>query len=496
MPERFDYVIVGAGVAGCVLANRLSAPADVSVLLLEAGPWDHDPRVTRPNAWHELLGGAYDWRYRTEPQPHLGGRELAWPRGRVIGGSGALNAMVHIRGNTYDFDNWGKWGGPDWSADRLLPRFQAIEAPSAIGVAELAEPHPFSAAFVSAAVARGLPANPDFNGDRQDGVGFYRTTRRGTARDHTAQVYLRPALSRPNLTVRAGATVLRVETTGDRVTSVTYVQDGTVTTVGCDREVVLSAGTVATPHLLMLSGIGDPAELLPLGIPVAHDLPGVGQNLHDHIQVSVSFSTAIGYPISPESNLGEAGGFLRTRPGLPAPDLQLSFAPMLNLNNASALGNGFTIGPAVTRPESRGELTLRSADVRHPPRIQPNYLSSPADLDVLVDGVGLALELADTEPLKQFRTNDAPALPAGAGRDQIERYVRDNAETQFHPVGTCRFGDDELAVVDPALRIRGLDGLRVADASVIPAVPTGNIQAAVVVIAEIAAELIAEQTSQ
>jgi choline dehydrogenase-like flavoprotein len=493
--EVFDYVIVGAGVAGCVLAYRLTADPSVRVLLLEAGPWGDDHRITTPSAWPDLIGSEYDWRYRTEPQPHLNNRVLDWPRGRLVGGSGAMNAMVYVRGHRFDFDSWAAWGGTEWDADHLLPEFDRIEDPhnGVLCVSEQLKPHPLSAAFIEAAHARGIPFNPDFNLGTQHGVGYYRLTCRDQRRHHTAEAYLRPASDRPNLVVRDGAHVTRLKLRHGRVTGVEYRRAGTAATAWVDREVVLCAGTIGSPQLLLLSGIGPADALREQAIAVQADLAGVGRNLHDHIQLSVSYPTADSYPISATSNLGEAGGFVSSRPGLPADDIQLSFAPMLSLNRGEGRGRGFTIGPAVTRPLSRGYLTLRSANAEQPPRIQPNYLEEPADLNVLVEGVRIVEELAATPPLAGYRS-DGPTFPrvAGTSRRDVERFVRAGAETQFHPVGTCRFGTDELAVVDPRLRVRGVDGLRVADASVVPAVPTGNTQAPVIVVAERAARLIGD----
>ncbi|MFF8907984.1 GMC family oxidoreductase [Streptomyces olivaceoviridis] len=485
---RYDYIIVGAGLAGCVLAHRLSADPGNTVALIEAGPdASADPRVTQPSRWPQLMGSELDWAYVTVPQRHLKGRQIRWPRGRLVGGSSSMHAMVYVRGHASDFDTWASFGGTEWGSRGILPWFARVEGTAddrpLLCVEPPSEPHPLAEAFVAAGEELGLRPNPDFNSGRQDGIGLYRLMRRAGRRCSSADAYLAPALSRNNLTVLAGTRVGRLLVHRATATGVQVWRAGRPVTLHAEREVILCAGAVATPHLLLLSGIGPADQLRSHGVPVAADVPGVGANLHDHVQVSVSFPTNRTLPVPGSSNLGEAGGFVSSRPGLPAPDIQLSFAPMIDLNDASGFGQGFTIGPAVTRPVSRGRLSLRSADPWQPPAIDPDYLSRQEDVDTLVEGVRLAHRLAGTRSLRRFRDASRDQAPPA----DLADFCRAHAQTQFHPVGSCRLGKDTDAVVDSELLVHGLSGLRVVDASVIPAVTTGNISAPVFAIAEKAA---------
>lgn len=484
----FDYLVVGAGAAGCVLAARLSEDPAARVLLLEAGPPDSSPAIRVPAAMPELFGSAYDWDYRTEPQPHAAGRVVSWPAGRTLGGSSATNAMIHVHGDPLDYDTWrDRHGCAGWGYADLLPYLR--RADQRLRVTAPRHRHRLSRAWLTAAGRSGLDG----------GVGFFPLNQHRGRRWSAADGYLRPALGRPNLTVATGALATRVTIEDGRATGVAYRQDGQDRHATATSEVVLSAGAVGSPQLLLRSGVGPAGQLRSLGLPVTVDLPAVGAGLQDHPRVTARWR-APGTPRTGwwaatrwrllgrgplAANGGEAGGFLRTRAGLPAPDLQLLVCP-------PAPGGEPAVAVLVTAVAvgSRGQVRLRSADPADPPAIDPGYLSDPADLDVLVAGLRLARQVARQPPFA--RRTGGELDPGDAVRDdeQLRGWVRGNVVTLHHPTGTCAMGGDETAVCDPLLRVRGVDRLRVADASVMPAVPRGNTHAPTVALAERAADLI------
>ena len=511
--ETYDYVIVGAGSAGCVLANRLSADPDRSVLLVEAGGRDRNPLFRLPMLMGRLFhSGICNWSYHTEPVPALEGRSLYWPRGKVLGGSSTINGMVYARGNRHDYDRWAQMGLPGWSYEEVLPAFRRSEAhverddayhhrAGELTVCRARSRNPLFDRFVEAGGQAGHPVNDDFNGAEQEGCGRYDFTIRRGKRWSTSFAFLRPVRHRRNLTVLTDALTRRVLVENGRASGVEVARNGRARRVGAAREVILSAGTVNSPQLLLLSGIGPPGELERHGIEVVHDLPGVGRNLQDHVDCVLSWECR--EPVTLYRDLRadrlaasivrgmvfgegiattfpyEAGAFLKTRPELVAPDIQLHFMPALektaNLHFPNPFkrdpveaNHGLTVrvGPIV--PESRGTVTLRSADPAAPPRIQPNYLESAADLRTMIAGVHMVRDLMGQPALDRYRGRElAPGKEARTDRE-IEAWLRASAMTTFHPVGTCKMGIDPMAVVDARLRVHGLEGLRVADASVMP----------------------------
>ncbi|WP_456785867.1 GMC family oxidoreductase [Cellulomonas sp. P5_C5] len=492
---EFDYVVVGAGLAGSLVASELALKTHSTVLVLESGPPATDSRIGIPARWVDLCGSALDWSRTSTPQDGLDGRELALPRGRVVGGSGAINAMVYIRGHISDYRSWAAAAGPLWGPERVLGAMVALEAGETAGGDPVPrEPthdlHPFCAAFLAAADEAGHRRNPGFTALDMEGVGVYDITRRDGRRWNTASAG-HDAAGGP--TVLTGAHVTRLTIENRQVTGVEALVDGAPRTIRARREVILCAGAFESPALLLRSGVGPAEHLREVGVPVTHDLPGVGSGLHDHVQVSLGFRTRETRPVLPTSNLGEVGGFVSTAPGLPAPDVQLSFAPMLGLNGAASAGAGFTIGPAVTRPTSRGRLRLHDARPLSAPRIDPGYLSTEQDVETLVRGVDVALDIALAGPLRTLMDDPRELPDRLRTRSARTAFVRANAQTQYHPVGSTAMGDGDDAVVDPRLRVRGIGGLRVVDAGAIPVMPTGNIQAAVLAVAYLGSALILEE---
>ena len=524
-----DYVIVGAGSAGCVLAARLTENPSTRVLLLEAGPPDDASEIRIPAALNLLFKTAFDWDYQTVPQARAAGRAIYWPRGRTLGGSSSINAMVYIRGSRHDYDSWRDvYGCEGWGYADLLPYFLRSETNSrgaseyhgASGPLLVQDPRYRSAvtsAFVAAARNAGMAANDDFNGPRQDGAGFYQVTQRSGRRWSAADAYLHPAAGRPNLTVRTDALVTGVVIEAGRATGVRYLLRGAEEMARAESEVILAAGAIGSPQLLMLSGVGPADHLASHGIGVLADSPGVGANLSDHPMVTAMWHTPKttgpwekagprnlarwrmmhSGPLT--SNVAEAGGFSRTDPSLPAPDLQWHAvpAPYVNFGLADPGIRALSLLITLVAPGSRGQIRLRSADPRHKPAIDPAYLSDGADLEPLVRGIQLAREIAAARPLARIcATELAPGADVSA-ESELREFVRRDLGTIYHPVGTCAMGGDSrlavsriASVVDTELRVRGVDGLRVVDASVMPVVPRGNTNAPTIAIAERAADLI------
>lgn len=523
-PE-YDYIIVGAGSAGCVLANRLSADPRTSVLLLEAGPSDWHPFLHMPAGIAKLVGKkGVNWDYQTAPEPQLGGRSLWWPRGKVLGGSSSINAMCYIRGNARDYDEWAELGAEGWDWASVLPYFLRSEANTRgagpwhgadgpLGVDDLRYTNPLSAAFIAAAGQAGLPGNPDFNGPEQAGFGWYQVTQRNGARCSSAAAYLAPVRKRANLHVATGALARKVTVEGTRATGVAYTHRGRSIQARARREVLLSAGAINSPQLLMLSGIGPAEELATHGIGIHVDLPGVGANLQDHLDVCtlqratqrITYDTlfdpwvAARYYLQRQgpgtSNIAEAGGFAHS-PLAPddRPDLQFHFVPaQLDDHGRNRLaGSGYTVHVCGLRPRSRGRLRLASADPQAKAMLEAGYLSDPDqhDLAVLLEGLKLSRRILAQPAFVPYRGEE---LLPGAEVDSDEElvaYIRRKAETIYHPVGTCRMGGDEQAVVDPQLRVRGVENLRVVDASVMPKLIGGNTNAPTIMIAERASDLV------
>jgi choline dehydrogenase len=524
-PASFDYVVVGAGSAGCVLANRLSADPSTRVLLLEAGARDRSPNIRIPAAFPKQFHTKLDWDLWTEPEPYADDRALYMPRGKGLGGSSSMNAMLYVRGRPLDYDGWAAQGAPGWGWRDVLPYFKRSEdnargasewhgVGGPLRVSEQRSPRPLGRRLIAASEAVGIRRVDDINGPEQDGVSMFQVTQRNGRRWSSADAFLRPAAGRPNLAVRTRATVLEVVLEGDRAIGVRVGERGRPSELlRAEREVILCAGAIGSPQLLQLSGIGAADELRAAGVTVRHDLPGVGRNLQDHPFVTVLFEvsdqdTLYGAdkpkplvewllrrsgPLS--STVAEVVAFHRTRPGLPAADIQFHMGAVYFEDHGAELYDGhcMTIGPVLVSPKARGRVWLRSADPGDKPRIVTNSLSEPEDVASLVAGVQLAREIAAQAPLQEIVVKELKPGPATVDPADIEADLRRRLMLIYHPVGTCRMSDTaQDAVVDSRLRVHGLDGLRVADASIMPAIVGGNTHAPTVMIAERAADLIKE----
>jgi len=526
---EFDYLIVGAGSAGCVLANRLSADGKNSVLLLEAGPKDSNLWIHVPLGYGRLFKDkSVNWMYQTEPEPGLQGRTVFQPRGKVLGGSSSINGLLYVRGQHEDYDRWRQHGNSGWGYDDVLPYFKKAEnqqrgADDFHGtggpqpVSDLSHADPLSAAFIAAAAETGIPENPDFNGASQEGAGFFQTTTRHGRRASTAVSYLRPAKGRSNLQVETSALAQRVVFDGRRAVAVEYRKAGTLRTARARKEILVSGGAYNSPQLLQLSGVG-PAELLRKhGIDVVLDAPGVGHDLQDHMQVrvvmrcakSITLNDVVKSPVrkilaglryaafrtGPLSiAAGTSGAFFKTNPRLATPDIQIHFLPFSTDKMGEKLHSfsGFTASVCQLRPESRGSLRIRNADPAAPPEIRINYLSTEVDRTANVEGLKILRKILHAPALSPYVVEEVDPGAKVSTDEELLNYCRARGSTIYHPTSTCRMGNDPLAVVDQRLRVRGIEGLRVVDASVMPDLVSGNTNAAIIMIAEKASDMILE----
>lgn len=503
--SRYDYIVIGAGSAGCVVANRLTEDPETTVLLLEAGDRDTKPEIQIPRESINLLGSEVDWKYFSEPEPYLNNRKIFCPRGKVLGGSSSINYMMYMRGNHHDFDHWQELGNPGWSYQDVLPYFKKSEHSSRgaseyhsvdgeLSVTDIVSPTAISQRFVDAAVAMGYKYNPDFNAEQQEGVGPIQFTINKDGKRHsTAAAFLTPILDRPNLTVQTGALVTRLLFEKTRTIGVEYLHSGTLYQIRVSQEVILSAGAFDSPKLLMLSGIGNAEHLQAMGISVVVDLPGVGQNLQDHVSVPVTYqATQEVNPAPTDNGLSEVAMFMHSKGNLDVePDMLIFFRPRpLPPPGYAQVDSGFRGLTSLTHPQNSGSVALRSLDPTDAPNIRMNYLQSQSDVQKLMAGIQFLRDLFHSSPFDEFRGEEiAPGVEVQSD-EALENYVRKVCGTVYHPVGTCKMGTDPTAVVDPELRVHGVKGLRVVDASIMPTITTGNTNAPTIMIGEKAADLI------
>jgi choline dehydrogenase len=520
MSWPYDYIIIGAGSAGCAIANRLAEDQALRILILEAGPPDTSFKLKMPAGFASLgENSPYNWRYETVPQKHCNDRRMYWPRGKTLGGSSSINAMLYVRGHASDYDHWRQLGNEGWSYNDVLPFFKkaehnergrddfhGVEGP--LNVADQTSPLLINERFFHAAGQAGYQRNDDFNGAQQEGVGYYQVTQKDHQRWSAASAYLRPAVerNRNNVHVISNALVERIILDKDRAMGVRYVVDGRDEVARCSREIILSGGAVNSPQLLMLSGIGPADHLNSLGIRPLHDLPGVGANLQDHLDVALLqfCKTRDTYDRASKlwalyqylankkgpgtSPIAESGGFIRSRPELEAPDIQLHFLPVMVVDHGRTQmkKNGYSLHICTLRPESRGTIRLKSTDPKEHPLIDANYLAERRDLDTLIEGLKIGREIFAGSAFDPYRAAEFQPGAEVKTDAEIEQWVRAKCETIYHPVGTCKMGlaSDPMAVVDNRCRVHGLVGLRVVDASVMPTLVGGNTNAPTIMIAE------------
>jgi choline dehydrogenase len=526
--EAFDFIIVGGGSAGCVLANRLSEDPRNTVCLIEAGPRDRSPFIHIPAGVVALIRHkTLNWRFFTAPQEHASGRKVYIPRGRALGGSSSINGMIYMRGHPFDYDDWAALGNRGWSYPEVLPYFRKSEnnethganefhgAGGLLNVSELARRNPLTEVFLEATDSLQLPRRGDFNAEDNEGFGYRQVTIKGGRRHSTATAFLTPARGRPNLAIVTDGLVDRIVIENGRATSVELVGGGGRRTISARREVIVSSGAIGSPLVLMRSGIGAPAELQRHGIPVVHALPGVGHNLQEHAAVAVTFRSpssmsyaftlrkapwlawnALQYLFARKGffagNMIEGGGFVKTDPRLDRTDMQFGFMPGLRNAQGGVIGagHGYTLSAMFLRPQSRGTVTLSGRDPAAPPVIDPRFWSAPEDIEVMLKGLKLARRMLDAPAFKPWRGEELRPGPDVQTDDQMRQHIRDYSSTVYHPVGTCAMGHGADAVVDAELRVHGIEGLRVVDASIMPVIVGGNTNAPTIMIAEKASDMI------
>lgn len=501
--NTYDFIVVGAGSAGSVVANRLSENPEIKVLVLEAGNVQIPSAVSNPAAWPTLLGSEIDWNYTSVSQPGLEGRTTKEPRGKIPGGSSNLHIMMHIRGHQSDYDNWAYNGCPGWSYLDVLPYFQKLEnqeddtspiagkaGPLYVANAKLHDPNPTSEAFINACMELGYPYTEDFNGLNMEGTGWHHVNIKDGKRQSLAVAYLNPALVRPNLTLSTNSQAIRLLFTGKRCQGIEYRQNGETKTAYATQEVIVCSGAIESPKLLLLSGIGNPVNLGKFDIPVIADVPGVGENFHNHVLTGVISETSQSVP-PPNLNLSESALFCKSNSGWVGPDLQIAFVHVpFDIIIGQNYPNAISILPGVVRPISRGWVRLASSNPMDKPLVNPNYLGAETDLERLMQGVTIAREIFATKAFSGWVKQELLPGPDIKDKDQLRTFVKQTADSYHHQAGSCKMGLDSLAVVDPSLRVYGVEGLRVADASVMPVLPSGNCNTGIVMIAEKVSDLI------